>query len=1101
MKKLLALVLALVMTLSLCVTSNAAYDGEEYDYDEAVEVMSAIGVFQGDENGKFNGKDVLTREQAAKIVTYMLLGKKSADALVTIAAPFADVEATRWSAGSIAYCYNEGILAGVGNGQFAPTAQLTGLAFAKMMLTALGYNAENEGLTGANWSINAAKLALTIGLTKGMDDVALSAPMTREQAAKMALNTEKATLVDYPNASVVKVGDIEVSTSAKASAVTTANDTNKIAADGKVQFAEQYAKDLRLQAGYADTQNRYANYWTLKSDEIGTYAKTADKTLVVEKFGKTFADMAKTINSKYTFKAGTIVHINGNDTGVSPTGNNAQVGDVMEIYLNDDTANQVDLIVVTRYDGAKVTSKVATKTVDGVDYVRVPGIMNTYSKASKVHGYEDLAKDDIVYVYTSIGNGAAENTEYFFAKAESFEGKITAIKTQSSSTPSKFTIDGADKMVNQSAGAVANMTTDGIAADAVANYNTAYKFYTDANGFIVYAEQVEDTLSDYVAIKAISMVSPTSGVDAKAYAEARIIKMDGTTEVVKIASINGYKPVLAGGANVNALGTFKAGTTYTFTENDSGAAIDALPVGTTAVGTGTAATAIVAGNFYAVSTVSTGDVAAADKYVAVSASVTTNAATKLDDTFYTYTIASDGNYELKHAASYGSVTVTQAFAEQTSTITGGAVANNGITVNDKTVFVVNNKLDGTSNSYTVYNGKAEVPSMTTATWTYVTKDGVAAFVLVKSYATKTSTGNSVYFLQNSTANLKYTTVKRADNTTYQYADVKAIVNGEITTVKVTASNNAVSGFAFTVGELIDPTFNADGIISAKAACPEDKAVAYGYELTEGTLVTKAGNVASYVCAEDAVVYYKDIDGNYTTGTMADYVKDANDAIYVVVKDDAVAAGKKVVAYAYIEEILDGGLDTLAYDLDATYAGATALDETAIINDIVVNAGSTVTVFVKATSVADTVKFSENGGTTYVAKTGTDAGKDYFTMSAPVAGNTTVLVEITTGSVKTVYQVRITVAQKITFVSGAQNNLDFGTVVASTSGAVTSNTTYVAAGETVTVTLTGTATADKTMQIKNGGTVLGSVDVAAGDTSAVITFVMPETALTLTIAAV
>ena len=197
MKKLLALVLALVMTLSLCVAGNAAYAGEDFDYQEAVDVMTAVGVFQGDENGRFNPKDILTREQAAKIVTYMLLGKKAADALVTIAAPFSDVAATRWSAGSIAYCHNEGILAGVGEGKFAPTEQLTGLAFAKMMLTALGYDAETEGLVGANWSINAAKLALTVGLTEDMDDVSLSAPMTREQAAQMALNTELATMVEY----------------------------------------------------------------------------------------------------------------------------------------------------------------------------------------------------------------------------------------------------------------------------------------------------------------------------------------------------------------------------------------------------------------------------------------------------------------------------------------------------------------------------------------------------------------------------------------------------------------------------------------------------------------------------------------------------------------------------------------------------------------------------------------------------------------------------------------------------------------------------------------------------------------------------------------
>ena len=36
----------------------------------------------------------------------------------------------------------QGILAGTGNGNFDPEGELTGLAFAKMMLVALGYDAK-----------------------------------------------------------------------------------------------------------------------------------------------------------------------------------------------------------------------------------------------------------------------------------------------------------------------------------------------------------------------------------------------------------------------------------------------------------------------------------------------------------------------------------------------------------------------------------------------------------------------------------------------------------------------------------------------------------------------------------------------------------------------------------------------------------------------------------------------------------------------------------------------------------------------------------------------------------------------------------------------
>ena len=79
MKKLLALVLALVMSMSLVTISNAAFkDADKIDYKEAVDVMNAVGVFIGDEKGNFNAKENLTREQAAKIIAYLELGSKAA---------------------------------------------------------------------------------------------------------------------------------------------------------------------------------------------------------------------------------------------------------------------------------------------------------------------------------------------------------------------------------------------------------------------------------------------------------------------------------------------------------------------------------------------------------------------------------------------------------------------------------------------------------------------------------------------------------------------------------------------------------------------------------------------------------------------------------------------------------------------------------------------------------------------------------------------------------------------------------------------------------------------------------------------------------------
>ena len=77
MKKFLSLVLALVMTMSLVTISAGAKDftdGDDIQYTEAVDVISAIEVVDGYTDGSFNPDATLTRGAAAKIICNLLLG-------------------------------------------------------------------------------------------------------------------------------------------------------------------------------------------------------------------------------------------------------------------------------------------------------------------------------------------------------------------------------------------------------------------------------------------------------------------------------------------------------------------------------------------------------------------------------------------------------------------------------------------------------------------------------------------------------------------------------------------------------------------------------------------------------------------------------------------------------------------------------------------------------------------------------------------------------------------------------------------------------------------------------------------------------------------
>ena len=197
LKKTLSLVLVVAMVLGLCVVGASAYNKvEDFTddvskigdaYYEAVGVLTGIGVIDGMTETAFEPQGNYTREQAAKIIAYMQLGKDKADSLKCTVAPFEDVAATRWSAGYIAYCVEQGIIDGMTETTFEPTGKLTGFQWAKMLLCAVGFGVNGE-FTGSSWSVNTAKVAHTVDLfagdLAGADHVAL----TREQAALYAFN-------------------------------------------------------------------------------------------------------------------------------------------------------------------------------------------------------------------------------------------------------------------------------------------------------------------------------------------------------------------------------------------------------------------------------------------------------------------------------------------------------------------------------------------------------------------------------------------------------------------------------------------------------------------------------------------------------------------------------------------------------------------------------------------------------------------------------------------------------------------------------------------------------------------------------------------------
>ena len=409
MKKFLSMVLALVMAMSLVTVSAGAKDftdseklsGEQFE--EAVNVMSEMGIIDGYNDGSFQPQGTLTRGAAAKIIACMMLGKTTAESLGTQAAPFKDVPVGSTFAGYIAYCSEAGIIDGYSDGTFRPGNTLTGFAFLKMLLTALGYDSAVEGFANnANWTVNVASRAIEAGLTVGNEGFVGTKAATREEACLYAVNTLKATLVEYEtkgteitiNGAVIAQGASKPTyvTSNIAGAATSINDAwDNTTHDYTVEFAEKYQPDLAL-ISETDAFGRPSHTWTWEKVEIGSYIDR-DKLVAEYTTKVTGRDLYDLLGSYAIDHDELLVTIDGVDDARR---NDNIFGANNMIKSNTKAVGDT---------GNGVLTQVFRDTEDGVIYI---AIINTYlAIATDDYNEKDDTLDVEVYAYDHRGNNPA----------------------------------------------------------------------------------------------------------------------------------------------------------------------------------------------------------------------------------------------------------------------------------------------------------------------------------------------------------------------------------------------------------------------------------------------------------------------------------------------------------------------------------------------------------------------------------------------------------------------------------------------------------------------------------------------------------------------
>ncbi|ERK61716.1 hypothetical protein, partial [Oscillibacter sp. KLE 1745] len=673
-----------------------------------------------------------------------------------------------------------------------------------------GYDSSIEGYTGPNWTVSVIKQAVGIGLDDGNDEFVGSKAVTRQEAALYAFNMLQATMVEYDQQNTIVVGDITINTTSSRSDVENNGKSDKyINSDGKMQFAEKYFTDLRLDDSGEDDFARPSNVWTLKSDEIGTYAKDADATYTTKvEVGDIYKDLglnktvAKDDVSVYVDGVSSKDHPNMKDQlpvaikkGDDDTKFGAN-GVLTEVFYDEDDGT-VTITEVNTYVGQVSKNVAATSKKDAYVVVSTLDVVPSESGNLEFETNEEFEEDAyVLYTYSE----AAEEVKSV-AAAEEVSGTVTKVINKASDDENKgLTI--ADTAYKTS------RTVSGELLGDVSVKND-YTVYLDAYGYVIYIEEEELTAQDYALVLATANKSDFVGK------KAELLFADGTTKVVT-------------------------------TEKDY-----------------------------------SNDIA--------------------DNTIVTYKVDSDNVYTLKEVSSKQDKGGYNKTVKETD-ISNFVLKNDkasinvdgtAVTANSKTLFVVQDTED--TDEYTAYTGIKNAPSITAASGKdrqvdvyYFCKNGsmvTVMFIMPESKVDVEDDSSKMLFLAGESVS---DLIHDADDDYFEY---NAVVNGEITTVKVAEElgdglNGLYKSFSTNKYGVITKVTRYD---SFDNTTDSKQAVNGGTGVDKRSgdytvILDTADDNWTVSVDDDAAFYTVDKKGNISTGSYRSVVKDNNDKVYAVISD-------------------------------------------------------------------------------------------------------------------------------------------------------------------------------------------------------------------------
>ncbi len=536
LKKILSLALALVMVMSLLTVAGAKdfNDADQIEHTEAVEVMSALGVISGMGNNTFDPKGNVTRAQMAKMITYISLGNVEPTAFLGTTTNLTDITG-HWAEAYIKYCYSQGIIAGRGNGIFAPDANVTATEAARMLLVAIGYNADVQVYTGSQWNINVVRDAQ---LSHLYDDVSVTSTETlnRDKAAQMMYNALMTKTIEKSSSVDRVTGDITDIYTANGRPLLWKSYRAKVAIGTFVGNSSFAPSGSPLKGEIVVDEGRIEN-----DDRTGDQDAFSNATFPYDFDIANIGEQVKVIFKDGT--SGTAYVPDKNDTifGVYKTGATSVVNTIMGNVKDQKTTAQKINLDGTKYD-------VANNVTVYTNYV---GSGTQYSGATDGGTSVRAEHDGNNSGLTTALKQANGNT----VKAVITDGKINKIYVTTSNIAAVTAVNSDKVSINNNVGTIEFEDNDiysGIARGDIVVVTTLYNSdATDDSAYniVVPAEVVSGTVNGFKGKENINL----SGTTYKVHNGVNMLKtvpnkttteyMDGTRDVGEnydLYLVNGY---------------------------------------------------------------------------------------------------------------------------------------------------------------------------------------------------------------------------------------------------------------------------------------------------------------------------------------------------------------------------------------------------------------------------------------------------------------------------------------------------------------------------------------------------------------------------------